>query len=144
MKCTEGRNVTRCLHTSTLYQNLLTDACFKVTGNVYNAEYSQFLKCSLGFCFCFFNVSALSFFFFFNLFLKIIFCLCWVFLAAQAFLSLWQVGAPLCCNVWASFCSGFSCCRAQASGVRASVALRLSSCSSRVLEYRLSHCGMQA
>ena len=37
-------------------------------------------------------------------------------------LQLWQVGAALCCGKWASHCSGFSCCRAQALGVQASVA----------------------
>ena len=40
----------------------------------------------------------------------------------------------------------FSCCRARALGVRASVvvALRLSSCGSRALERRLSSCGTRA
>lgn len=58
----------RCLHTSPLYQNLLTDACFKVTQNDILMLNTQFLKCDLGFCFVF-NVSALSFFFF-NYFLS--------------------------------------------------------------------------
>ena len=30
-------------------------------------------------------------------------------------------GSTLCCSVWASHCGGFSCCRAQALGTRASV-----------------------
>ena len=40
-------------------------------------------------------------------------------------LSLWQAGAALSCSMWASHCSGFSCCRAQALGARVSgVAVR--------------------
>ena len=56
------------------------------------------------------------------------------------------VGATLHCGVWASHCSGFSCCRAWALGVPASVvvACGLSSCGSRVLEHKLSSCGSQA
>ena len=49
--------------------------------------------------------------------------LCWVFTAARAFL--------YCC-VWASHCSGFSCCRAQAPGH-----MGFSSCGSWALEHRL-------
>ena len=46
----------------------------------------------------------------------------------------------------ASRCSGFSCCRTRALGVRASVvaARRLSSCGLRALERRLSICGSRA
>ena len=52
----------------------------------------------------------------------------------------------LCCSARASHCSGFSCCRAQALGMRASVvaARGLSSCGSRALERRLSSCGAPA
>ena len=47
------------------------------------------------------------------------------------------------CNVWASHYGGFSCCRAQALGTRASVvAVReLSSCGSQTLEHWLSCSG---
>ena len=43
-------------------------------------------------------------------------------------------------------CSGFSCCRAQALGAQASVAVarELSSCGSEALERRLSSCGTRA
>ena len=52
----------------------------------------------------------------------------------------------LCCSARASHCGGFSCCRAQALGTRASVAVPcgLSSCGSRALEHRLSSCGARA
>ena len=52
----------------------------------------------------------------------------------------------LCCCEWASHCGGFSYCRVQALGTRASVAvvLRLSSFNSRALELRVSNCGMSA
>ena len=43
-------------------------------------------------------------------------------------------GATLCCGVRASHCGGFSCCGAQALGVRASV----------VVAHGLSSCGMRA
>ena len=43
-------------------------------------------------------------------------CLCWVFLAAWAFLELWQAGVLSSCGVRASHRSGFSCCGAQALG----------------------------
>ena len=39
----------------------------------------------------------------------------------RAFLWLWWAGATLRCCGWASHCGGFSCCRAQAVGARASV-----------------------
>ena len=50
------------------------------------------------------------------------------------------------CRAWASHCSGFSCCGAQAPGRRTSVisANGLRSCSSRGLEYKLSSCGAWA
>ena len=50
------------------------------------------------------------------------------------------------CGAWASHCGGFSCCRAQALGMQASVVVahRLSSCGSWVLELRLSSCGAWA
>ena len=62
------------------------------------------------------------------------------------FLQLRRAGATLCCGAWASHCGGFSCCRAQALGARASatVARGLSNCGSRTLEHRLSSCGMRA
>ena len=62
------------------------------------------------------------------------------------FLQLWRAGATLCCGVWASHCSGFSCCGARALGAQASVAVArgLSSCGSRALEHRFSSCGAWA
>ena len=55
-------------------------------------------------------------------------------------------GGSLHCDAWASHCGVFSCCRARALGVRASVvvARRLSSCGSRALERRLGSCGTRA
>ena len=62
------------------------------------------------------------------------------------FLQLWRAGATLRCGAQVSHCSGFSCCGAQALGVRASVvvACSLSSCGSRALQHRLSSCGSRA
>ena len=62
------------------------------------------------------------------------------------FLQLWQVGATVRCGVWASHCSGFSCCGAQALGAQASVVAAhwLSSRGSRALEHKLSSCGTWA
>ena len=68
------------------------------------------------------------------------------------------MGATLRCGVWASHCSGFSCCGAQAIGTWASVVVAhglysagsevvahgLSSFGSRALERRLSSCGARA
>ena len=50
------------------------------------------------------------------------------------------------CCVWASHCSGFSCCGAQALGAWASVVVArgLSSCGSWALKHSLSSCGAQA
>ena len=64
----------------------------------------------------------------------------------QAFSSCSEWGLLFCCNTWASHYSGFSCCRAQALGMWASVieACRLSSCASWALEDRLSSCGTRA
>ncbi|XP_054941306.1 PHD finger-like domain-containing protein 5A isoform X1 [Physeter macrocephalus] len=55
-------------------------------------------------------------------------------------------GATLRCSRWGFHCGGFSCCRARAVGVRASVVVArgLSSCGSRALEHRLSSCGARA
>ena len=54
--------------------------------------------------------------------------------------------AALRCGARASYCGGFSCCRAWALGTWASVvvACGLSSCGLRALEYRLSSCGARA
>ena len=81
-------------------------------------------------------------FFLINLF--IYFWLCGVFVAAHG-LSL-VVGATLCCGARAFHCSGFSCCRARALGVWASVVVACSfgSCGSRAVEHRLSSCGAWA
>ena len=55
------------------------------------------------------------------------------------------MGATLRCGARASHCGGFSCCRAQALGARASVVVAhgLSRCGSWALERRLSSCGAQ-
>ena len=60
-------------------------------------------------------------------------------------LQLRRAAVTLCCGAWASHCGGFSCCRAQALGLRASVvvACRLSSCGSWAIECRFSSCGAQ-
>ena len=52
-------------------------------------------------------------------------------------------GATPHCSAWSSHCGGFSCCRARALGMWASVVVAhgLSSCGSRAIEYRLSSCG---
>jgi len=59
------------------------------------------------------------------------------------FLELWWAESTLRCRAWASHCGGFSCCRAQAPGMRASVvaAHRLSNCGSWHLEHGLNCCG---
>ena len=62
---------------------------------------------------------AASLFFFFLSFFLFNYWLRWVFFAAFR-LSLWQTEATLHCGAQASHCSGFSCCRAQAVGARAS------------------------
>ena len=49
-----------------------------------------------------------------RVFLFICFWLCWDFVAAPAFLSLWPVGDLLStCRAWAYCCGGFSCCGAR-------------------------------
>ena len=68
-------------------------------------------------------------------------------LLRAGFLYLQRAGATLCCGAWASHCSGFSCCRAQALGAQASVvaAHRLCSCGTRALErVGLSSCSAWA
>ena len=82
-------------------------------------------------------------FFISNLFYLFIFGCVGSSLLCTGFLYLHRAGATLNCGVWASHCSGFSCCRARAVGVRASVvaARGLSRCGSQALERRLSSCG---
>ena len=90
---------------------------------------------------------VLIFLFLINLFILFIyFWLHWVFVAACGFLQLRQVGATLRCSAGASHCGGFSCCRARALGMRASVVVArgLSSCGSQAVERRLSRCGARA
>ena len=67
-------------------------------------------------------------------------------LLRTVFLQLRQVGVTLRCGAQASHCGGFSCCRAWALGVWASVVVArgLSSCGLRALERRLSSCGARA
>ena len=68
------------------------------------------------------NLLVLSFLFhLFFFFFHSLFKLLWVFVAMCAFLQLQAAGATLGCGAWASHCSGFSGCRAQALGTRASV-----------------------
>ena len=76
-------------------------------------------------------------------FLLFIFWLCWVFVAACGLSLVAASRGYLHCGARASHCSGFSCCRAQALGARASVLVErgLSSCGSWALERRLSSCG---
>ena len=80
-----------------------------------------------------------------NLFIYLFGCIGSSLLRA-GFLQLWQAGATLRCGARASHCGGFSCCRAWALGMRASVvaARMLSSCGTWALEYRLSSCGAWA
>ena len=81
--------------------------------------------------------------FFFNLFNLFYFWLCWVFIAVHGLSLVAVSGGYSSCGVRASHCSGFSCCRAQALGARASVvaARGLGSCGSHALERRLNSCG---
>ena len=58
-----------------------------------------------------------TFFFCFNLLLAALCLRC----CEQAFLQLQRTEATLRCGAWTSHCSGFSCCRVRALGVRASV-----------------------
>ena len=84
------------------------------------------------------------FYFFINLFILFILVLAVLGLhCCMGFLQLQRVGATLHCSAWASHCGGFSYCRAQTLGMRASVAVAhgLSSCGMRALERRLSSCG---
>ena len=85
---------------------------------------------------------------FFNKFIYLFACfwLHWVFVAARGLLQLWRAGATLRCGARASHCGGFSCCRARALGMRASVVVArgLSSCGSLALEHSLSSCGTWA
>ena len=62
------------------------------------------------------------------------------------FIYLFLAALGLCCCVWASHCGGFSCCRAQALGTRASVVVAhgFSCCGLRALERRLGSCGTRA
>ena len=87
------------------------------------------------------HVSLLNFFL--NKFIYLFIWLHWVFVAAHV---LFSSCGECRCQAWASHCGGFSCCRAQALGTRASVVVArgLSSCGSWALERRLSSCGVQA
>ena len=67
-------------------------------------------------------------------------------LICVGFLQLWQMGATLPCITQASHCGGFSCCRAQPLGTKASVvaAHGLSNCGLWAPGHRLNSCGSQA
>lgn len=56
-----------------------------------------------------------------HMYIIIIFWLCWVFTAAQAFPSCPERGILSGCSVWAARCGGFSCCRAHVPGTCALV-----------------------
>ena len=120
---------------SDLY-GLLHYVCFKKFFNIHNSKMQmspRVLEKRLWTC-TFINFTYLF-----------IFWLCWIFVAARS-LSLRRVGATLRRGTRASHCGGFSCCGAQALGVRAPVvaAWGLSSCGSRAPEHRLSSCGARA
>ena len=91
---------------------------------------------------CFFFVFFNKFIYYFILFLAALGLRC----CTWTFSSCGDRGATLRCGVRASHCSGFSCCRAWALGVQASVvaARRLSSCGSRAVERWLSSRGAWA
>ena len=63
-------------------------------------------------------------------------------LLCQLFSTCGQQGLLCSCGVWAFHCGGFSCCRAWALGMQASVAVAhgISSCGSWALEHRFSTC----
>ena len=84
--------------------------------------------------------------FIYFVYLFIYFWLRWVFVAACGLSLVAVSGAILPCGAWASHCSGFSCCGAQALGLRASVVVArgLSCCGLWALECRLSSCGAWA
>ena len=89
------------------------------------------------------NESVSSFYLFIYLFILAVLGLrC----CAQAFSSCGERGLLFIVVRGAYHCGGFSCCRAQALGTRASVAVArgLSSCGSWALECRLSSCGARA
>ena len=68
-------------------------------------------------------------------------------LLCTGFLQLRRAKTTLCCDAWASYCSGFACCRAQSLGAWTSVvAIRgLSSCGTQALErVGFSSCGAWA
>ena len=81
-----------------------------------------------------------------KLILFIYFWLHWVFVAACRLSLVAESRATLCCGGRASHCGGFSCCRARALGVRASVVVArgLSCRGSQALERRLNSCGARA
>ena len=87
------------------------------------------------------------FLFFINLFIYLfIFGCVGSSLLCTGFLQLRRAGVTIPCSVRASHCNGFSCCRARAPGMRASVvvACGLSSCGLQALERRLSSCCTRA
>ena len=71
--------------------------------------------------------------------LTIHFWLCWVSVAVWAFPSCGEQGLLSTCGAWASHCSGFSGCRAQALGYSGSVivVIRLSSCGAQGQQLQL-------
>ena len=77
--------------------------------------------------------------------LRFSFRLCWVSVAVCSLPLFAARGGLLFAVVWASHCSGFSCCRTQALGTWASAAAAwgLSNSGSQALEHWLSACGAQ-
>ena len=99
------------------------------------------------YCFLFFYYYFLLLLFFKkNKFIYLFIFGCVGSLLCVGFLQLRRAGATLRCGAWASHCRGFSCCRARAPGMRASVVVArgLSSCGLRALELRISSCGAWA
>ena len=106
-----------------MYLNLLSPSYF--VHSIYLTLILSFFSPFLAFfwiAFIFF-LSPLYLFILKNLFIYLLFIFGCVgsSLLLTGFLSLWQVAATLHCSARASHCSGFSCYRAQALGVRASV-----------------------
>ena len=85
-------------------------------------------------------VLELLLFFFFNFIYLFIFGCVGSLLLYMGFLQLWREGATLHCSAQVSHCGGFSCCRAQALGARASVVVahRLQSAGSVIVAHGLS------
>ena len=74
--------------------------------------------------------------FIFKIYLCIVFGYTGSSLLHRLFLYSWRSGTASSCGVWASYCSGLSCCKAQDQGH-----VGFSSCISQALEHRLNSRG---